>query len=119
MKYKLGEQSTELARMNDTLHQARNDVREGRKRHLSEIQDHPRSATPGHADHHGVVLRLLVLAENGVAMVRDAAEYRDLARSTGSLPAGEVGVDAFAEDGVENFLAISTAISQMRRGLAS
>ncbi|KAF9290304.1 hypothetical protein BGZ68_007397 [Mortierella alpina] len=39
MRHKLGEQSTEIARMNETLHQARDDIREGRKRHLSEIED--------------------------------------------------------------------------------
>ncbi|KAF9925928.1 hypothetical protein BGZ67_008395 [Mortierella alpina] len=38
VRYKLGEQSTELARMNETLHQARDDIRASRKRHLSEIE---------------------------------------------------------------------------------
>ncbi|KAG9320171.1 hypothetical protein KVV02_001791 [Mortierella alpina] len=39
VRYKLGEQSTELARMNETLLQARDDIRASRKRHLSEIED--------------------------------------------------------------------------------
>ncbi|KAF9559750.1 hypothetical protein EC968_006492 [Mortierella alpina] len=38
MKHKLGEQNTELARMNESLHQARDDIRTSRKRHLSEIE---------------------------------------------------------------------------------
>ncbi|CAO3566586.1 unnamed protein product [Mortierella alpina] len=39
MEHKLGEQSKELARMNETLQQARDDIRTSRKRQLSEIED--------------------------------------------------------------------------------
>ncbi|KAF9948709.1 hypothetical protein BGZ72_009417 [Mortierella alpina] len=45
MNHKLNEQSTELARMNETLHQARDDIREGRKRRLSEIEDRAEEKT--------------------------------------------------------------------------
>ncbi|KAF9953726.1 hypothetical protein BGZ70_000140 [Mortierella alpina] len=48
MEHKLGEQSKELTRMNETLLQARDDIRSSRKRQLSEIEDRVHETTREH-----------------------------------------------------------------------
>jgi len=76
---------------------------EGRTRCRSEVENKPRTAGSGHADHHAVADRSFVLVEDRVAVVRFAIDDRYLAGATGALATrGEDGDSGFldhVEDG--------------------
>src|SRR5580693_1751086 len=72
----------------------------------SQIQHQPLAPAAGAADHHALVLGLLLLGEDGVAMLRLAREHALLAGPADAELAGIIHVDALIEQDAEYGLAL-------------
>src|SRR5579871_203572 len=72
---------------------------------LSKIQNQPLALAAGAADHHPLVLGLLLLGEDGVAVLGLARDHALLAGAADAELARIVDVDAFVEQHAEDRMA--------------
>src|SRR5258708_5817358 len=80
----------------------------------SQIQHQPFGLAAGAADHHPLVLGLLLLGEDGVAMLRDSGNDPLLASPANAELAGIVDVDAFIEQDLQDRSALRDEEFQAR-----